>query len=580
MTVLATLFRRPVAAAFALAMLLAPAVALAGARIVVIPVDGPGEGFNDPTPAAPVGGNTGTTRGQQRLIAFQFAADRWGHALDSNVTIYVAASFDPLGPNVLGQAGPTAIFSDFPGVRRFPGSEFANTWYHSALADKRAGQELNPDCVAAPLPINCVDIQAQFSSDFNFYFGLDNNHGAQVDLVVVVLHELAHGLGFSNFVNEGTGANLAGLTDAYSHFTLDSTTGLLVSDLATNAARAAALAKVDKVVWDGNAVTAAVPHVLAFGRPEINVTAPSSIADAFRVGTAAFGPALTTPGISNNVVLVNDGVGVGSDGCTPLTPASAALVLGRIALIDRGVCTFVTKAAVAQAAGAVAVIVANNAAADPPPGLGGVDPTITIPTVMVSQSLGSAMKVQLAGGQIVSVTVGLDISQRAGADPLDRAQVFATNPAQPGSSISHFDNIAFRNQLMEPSINPDLTHELIPPFDMSLPLLRDVGWFLDANLDGRSDRKFGYGRCVSDEKNSQLSNGAMLADQARVWYRDCAAAAGSNQGAFLSCVSQVTRDARRARLITGDQREAVQECATGRKGDDHDDDDHGGGRDD
>ena len=29
---------------------------------------------------------------------------------------------------------------------------------------------------------------------------------------------------------------------------------------------------------------------------------------------------------------------------------------------------------------------------------------------------------------------------------------------QPGSSISHWDPIAFPNQLMEPALNPDLTH--------------------------------------------------------------------------------------------------------------------------
>lgn len=48
--------------------------AFAGATIFVVNVDGPGEGFNDPAPAAPVGGNPGTTKGQQRLNAFNYAA--------------------------------------------------------------------------------------------------------------------------------------------------------------------------------------------------------------------------------------------------------------------------------------------------------------------------------------------------------------------------------------------------------------------------------------------------------------------------------------------------------------------------
>ena len=78
-----------------------PSPAAANAHITVVNADGANEGFNDPTPAAPVGGNPGTTKGQQRLIAFQFAADLWGASLDSNVDIQIQASFDPLGPNDL-----------------------------------------------------------------------------------------------------------------------------------------------------------------------------------------------------------------------------------------------------------------------------------------------------------------------------------------------------------------------------------------------------------------------------------------------------------------------------------------------
>ena len=179
--------------------------AFAAATIVVINNDGRNEGFNDKTKVAPVGGNPMTTLGQQRLYAFQFAANKWGATLDSNQTIYVVASFDPLGPNVLGSAGAWDVFSDFPGVGQFPGAKFKRTWYGSALADKLSGVNQDP---TAP------DIVAQFSSDFDFYLGVDNNHGAQNDLVAVLLHELGHGLGFQNFVNEATGANLGGFTDA------------------------------------------------------------------------------------------------------------------------------------------------------------------------------------------------------------------------------------------------------------------------------------------------------------------------------------------------------------------------------
>jgi hypothetical protein len=42
--------------------------------------------------------------------------------------------------------------------------------------------------------------------------------------------------------------------------------------------------------------------------------------------------------------------------------------------------------------------------------------------------------------------------------------------------VSHYTTAASPNQLMEPSINGDLTHELEPPRDLTLPLLKDIGW--------------------------------------------------------------------------------------------------------
>ena len=41
----------------------------AAANIIILNNDGAGEGFNDPTPAVPVGGNIGVTVGEQRHAA-------------------------------------------------------------------------------------------------------------------------------------------------------------------------------------------------------------------------------------------------------------------------------------------------------------------------------------------------------------------------------------------------------------------------------------------------------------------------------------------------------------------------------
>ncbi len=74
----------------------AAALPLPAADFQIVVADAAGVGFNDPTPATPVGGNTGTTIGAQRLIVFQEAARVWGALLPSNVTIKVSSSFSAL----------------------------------------------------------------------------------------------------------------------------------------------------------------------------------------------------------------------------------------------------------------------------------------------------------------------------------------------------------------------------------------------------------------------------------------------------------------------------------------------------
>jgi hypothetical protein len=135
----------------------------------------------------------------------------------------------------------------------------------------------------------------------------------------------------------------------------------------------------------------------------VTVDPPSSAAGSYPASGAAFGPSPTAAGLSGDIVLVDDGVvgagtppGTLTDGCEPFTVPA-----GSIALVDRGFCTFVVKAANAQAAGASAMIVANNAPGTPIT-MGGTDPTITIPSVMVSQADGSAIKAGLPASGTVS----------------------------------------------------------------------------------------------------------------------------------------------------------------------------------
>ena len=87
--------------AWLLALLLTAggAPVVGAATITVVNNDGAGEGFNDTTAAAAVGGNAGATLGAQRLNAFTYAANLWAAELTSAVTIKVDATIDNLSCN-------------------------------------------------------------------------------------------------------------------------------------------------------------------------------------------------------------------------------------------------------------------------------------------------------------------------------------------------------------------------------------------------------------------------------------------------------------------------------------------------
>jgi hypothetical protein len=563
----------------AAALVATPADALAQAKITIVNGNAPGVGFNDPTPAVPVGGNTGTTLGEQRLKAFEHAAGIWGTTLASNVETRILATFEPLSCTatgaVLGSAGTIFIFRDFDGAPPFPGAEFPGTWYHSALADKRAGVDLLPPGVEPSNPTG-ADLRARFNVNLGnpgcltgvgWYLGFDTNHGTQIDLVTVLLHEFAHGLGFSQFASVTSGALAAGYPDVYNRQILDLTAGK-TWDQMTNAERAASAINPRRVVWTGATVTTSVPDVLAPGTPLLRVTAPAPIAGIYSVGTAAFGPPLSAPGLTGDIVAAVDPADAAGpstrDACSPLT--NAAEVSGKIALVDRGTCGFVVKVKNAQNAGAVGVVVADNVAGGPPAGMGGADPTITIPSVRITLADGNTIRAALAGGP-VTATLGLDLDVRAGADDVGRALLYTPNPVQSGSTISHWDTIAFPNQLMEPAINGDLTHSVKEPEDLTLAQMRDVGWFPDADVDGVADDEdcepqsdflatVVIGGCDSGVPNTFFLDGCTISDLvAHV------AADAPNHGQFVSGVSFVTNDLKKRGIITGAQKGAVQSCA-------------------
>ncbi len=135
------------------------------------------------------------------------------------------------------------------------------------------------------------------------------------------------------------------------------------------------------------------------------INSPADIAKICQTGTASFGPAPTATGVTGDVVQgidAADATGpLTTDGCTPLT--NAAEVAGKVALIDRGSCAFTIKVKNAQDAGAIAAVIGNNVEAVN--GMSGVDPTITIPSVMIKLSDRNLIVNKLTAGETVNVTI-------------------------------------------------------------------------------------------------------------------------------------------------------------------------------
>jgi hypothetical protein len=129
----------------------------------------------------------------------------------------------------------------------------------------------------------------------------------------------------------------------------------------------------------------------------LTINSPASIAGTYTCfTTTAFGTPVATA-LTANIVLVNDGVAPTSDACQAIT--NAADLVGKIALIRRGTCNFVFKVKAAQDAGAVGVIMMNNTDGAPV-AMGGDDPTITIPSIMISNIDGDLLEAAIVTGAV------------------------------------------------------------------------------------------------------------------------------------------------------------------------------------
>ncbi len=135
------------------------------------------------------------------------------------------------------------------------------------------------------------------------------------------------------------------------------------------------------------------------GNGLLQVDEPAFVAGRYQTGTADFGPLIDIDPITGQLVEGFDDSNNPSFGCEPIV--NAAEVAGKVVLLDRGGCFFEQKVINAEAAGAIAVIIANfeNNTIN----MAGVAeiPNPDIPTIMIRSADADALRQALDLGEVI-----------------------------------------------------------------------------------------------------------------------------------------------------------------------------------
>ncbi len=447
-----------------------------GATFRFVYLDAPGFGFNDNTPVEAVGGNNGTTLGQQRKNILRKATDILAVYLQSDVEISIEARFQILPGSedaaTLASGGPLLFFTDFNN------SPIPDVYYAAALANSLAKEDLDTNVADISLSINeSVDSNPNVLGGRGFYYGYDNNTGDQSNLMSTLLHELGHGLGFISSIDPSNGSFIFEQPDSFSLLIKDLKSGKLWNDM-SNSEREVAVSNDPAIVFSGATTQQAMRRIL---KPESKYVSASSesgmrlsinhsvdLMQSFAGEAPIFGFGVPPWGLSGQLVLVEDGVDDTSDACEgPFANADA--IRGRIAVINRGTCLFVEKIKRVQDAGAIAAVVINHEG-DELLIMDVIDDEVIIPSIFIGQSDGDVIKRTFLGAQVTL----FNRNQLNGTQD-GWIRLYTPNPAEFNSSLSHWSSDTFPDLLMEPE-NSNFTR---PDLDLTLTALRDIGWSIE-----------------------------------------------------------------------------------------------------
>ncbi len=175
--------------------------------------------WNDPTPVTPVGGNPGTTRGEQRRNAMIESLRQLAAGFDSETPIIVRGCWDNLNAEATGAtlaaASPdnfllddnTLVFSSGGSLPAAPYLPSKYAFYSSAPASRLGGTRAcalqGGSCASVTdmtITYNKRIGEPGVLGGAQYYLGYNAVPPGSVDFVGVSVHELGHGLGFISLV--------------------------------------------------------------------------------------------------------------------------------------------------------------------------------------------------------------------------------------------------------------------------------------------------------------------------------------------------------------------------------------------